>query len=150
MSVSRKSSERATPIHPGELLRENFMKPLGLSPKTLAAALRVPARRVSEIAAERRSPDAEMVLRLARYFSMSPEFWMRIQMRYELETAEDTMAARVRSEIKPVPRDRKSGELKPANGMVMTTNAGAFGKLRPGSSTRSREKIGANSLRMTK
>ncbi len=133
---------RIPPIHPGEFLREDFMKPLHLSAKSLAAALHVSIRRVADIANERRVLDAEMALRLARYFGMSAQFWMNVQMKYELEVAQDTLASRVRREIRPAPRDRKTGELK----AVPTMRAGSRNA---GPSTRSREKIGANSLRMT-
>lgn len=90
------------------------MKPLGLSVSALAKNLHVPQRRVSEIVAERRGLDAEMVLRLARYFGMSPEFWMRAQTTYDLEVAQDAVAARIRREVRPAARDPKTGELKPA------------------------------------
>ncbi len=76
-------------LHPGEMLREEFMKPLGLSANALAMALRVPVTRISEILRERRGITADTALRLARYFNMTPEFWMRLQMDYDLESASD-------------------------------------------------------------
>ena len=90
-------------LHPGEMLREEFMKPLGLSANALAIALRVPVTRISEIVRERRGITADTALRLARYFNMTPEFWMRLQMDYDLETAEDAEQAALREEIRPRP-----------------------------------------------
>ncbi|MGA8531608.1 MAG: HigA family addiction module antitoxin [Acidobacteriaceae bacterium] len=114
MSIPRNLDQRIPAIHPGEFLREDFMKPLGLSAKGLAAALHVSPRRISEIISERRGLDAEMILRLTRYFGMSTWFWANLQTQYDLEVAEDTIAARIRREVKPAPRDRKTGELKAA------------------------------------
>lgn len=88
------------------------MKPLGLSSTALAKALHVPARRVSEIVKGRRGLDGEMVLRLARYFGMSSEFWMRMQTTYDLEVAQDTIAAQIRREVRPAPHDPITGELR--------------------------------------
>ena len=102
------------PLHPGEMLREDFMKPLGLSANALALALRVPVTRISEIVNGRRSITADTALRLSRYFRMSPGFWLRLQTQYELDMAEDQMAATIRREVRPAPRDTKTGELKPA------------------------------------
>ena len=82
---------RMPALHPGEMLREEFMKPLGLSSNALAMELRVPVTRISEIVRERRGITADTALRLARYFNMSPEFWMRLQMDFDLE---NTAAAR--------------------------------------------------------
>jgi addiction module HigA family antidote len=75
------------PIHPGEILREEYMKPLGLSSNALARRLGVTTARVNEIANERRGITADTALRLARCFSTTPEFWMNLQQRYELEAA---------------------------------------------------------------
>jgi addiction module HigA family antidote len=101
MKVARNPGERSTPIHPGEFLREDFMKPLGLSASALAAAMHVPSRRVSEIARERRDLNTEMMFRLAQYFRMSPDFWMQMQTQYDLRVAEDRLAATVRREVTP-------------------------------------------------
>lgn len=92
---------RMPPLHPGEMLREDFMKPLGLSSNALAMELRVPATRITEIVRERRGITADTALRLARYFSMSPEFWMRLQMDFDLESAMDNQEAAIREAIKP-------------------------------------------------
>ena len=75
------------PIHPGEILREEFMKPLNLSANALAQRLGVTTAHVNEIANERRGITADTALRLARCFSTTPEFWMNLQQRYELEAA---------------------------------------------------------------
>jgi addiction module HigA family antidote len=83
------------------MLREEFMKPLGLSANALAIALRVPVTRISEIVRERRGITADTALRLARYFNMTPEFWMRLQMDYDLESAADAEQAAIREEIRP-------------------------------------------------
>lgn len=90
------------PLHPGEMLREDFMKPLGLSANALAIALRVPVTRISEIVRERRGITADTALRLARYFNMSPEFWMRLQMNFDLESAAGIENA-ILQEIRPRP-----------------------------------------------
>ena len=90
-------------LHPGEMLREDFMKPLGLSANALAIALRVPVTRISEIIRERRGITADTALRLARYFNMTPEFWMGLQMDYDLESAADTLEHTLRDEIRPRP-----------------------------------------------
>jgi len=102
-------------LHPGEMLREEFMKPLGLSANALAMALRVPVTRISEIVRERRGITADTALRLARYFNMTPEFWMRLQMDYDLESAADIEQAAVLKEIRPRPGyQRQSGNDKRA------------------------------------
>ena len=98
---------RTPPLHPGEMLREEFMKPLGLSANALAIALRVPVTRISEVVRERRGITADTALRLARYFNMSPQFWMRLQMDFDLESAADAHHA-IRQEI--LPRPANSGQ----------------------------------------
>jgi addiction module HigA family antidote len=97
-------------LHPGEMLREEFMKPLGLSANALAMALRVPVTRISEIVRERRGITADTALRLARYFNMTPEFWMRLQMDYDLESAADIEQAAILKEIRPRPGYQAQGE----------------------------------------
>ncbi|MGH9605241.1 MAG: HigA family addiction module antitoxin [Terracidiphilus sp.] len=103
MSIARKPEERGVPIHPDEVLREEFMKPLGLSANALAIALRVPVTRIPEIVRERRGITADTALRLARYFNMTPEFWMRLQMDFDLESAADEAQEAIREEIRPRP-----------------------------------------------
>jgi addiction module HigA family antidote len=85
------------------MLREEFMKPLGLSANALAMELRVPVTRISEIVRERRGITADTALRLARYFNMSAEFWMGLQMDFDLESASDAEESAIRLEIRPRP-----------------------------------------------
>lgn len=86
-------------IHPGEILREEFMKPLGLSSNALARRLGVTTARVNEIANERRGITADTALRLARCFSTTPEFWMNLQQRYELEAARREVGLAVERDV---------------------------------------------------
>ncbi|WP_295803670.1 HigA family addiction module antitoxin [uncultured Corynebacterium sp.] len=92
------SADLLPPVHPGEILKEEFLKELGLSHHSLAQSLGVAQRRVDEILEGRLDVDADMALRLARFFGMSPEFWMGIQNRYDLETAEQ----KFRSELEAI------------------------------------------------
>ena len=93
------SRGKLTPIHPGEVLLEEFLKPMGLSQNRLASELAVPARRINEIVLKKRRITADTALRLARYFSMSPQFWMGLQMDYELDIAKDDLADRLEQEV---------------------------------------------------
>ena len=104
--------DRLPPVHPGEMLREEFLMPMGLSANALALAIRVPVTRVSEIVNERRGITADTALRLARYFRMTPEFWMNMQTHYDLEMARDAKDRMIRESIKPAPQDGKTGSLK--------------------------------------
>ena len=81
----RKATTLMPPVHPGEILREDFMKPLGLTINRLALDLHVPATRVGEIVHERRRITADTALRLARYFKTNPEFWLNLQNFFDLE-----------------------------------------------------------------
>jgi len=92
--------ERLPPIHPGEVLLEDFMKPLGLSQYRLAHDLGVPALRINQIVHGKRAVTADTALRLARYFGTSANVWMRLQARYDLEVAEAALAERVQREVK--------------------------------------------------
>ena len=83
-------------IHPGEVLLEDFMKPLGISPYALAKSLGVPPIRISQIVRGRRAITADTALRLARYFSTSAEVWVGLQGRYDLELEEDQMEEQLR------------------------------------------------------
>lgn len=90
------------PVHPGEILLEEFMKPLGMSQNQLARALKVPPRRINEIVHGKRSITIDTALRLSRHFGTSVEFWINLQMHYELEVAEDNkLAARISREVTP-------------------------------------------------
>jgi antitoxin HigA-1 len=91
---------RLPPIHPGEVLLEHFMKPLGLTQYRVARDIGVPALRISQIVRGRRSITADTALRLARYFGTSAAVWLRLQARYDLESAERTMSKRIRREVK--------------------------------------------------
>ena len=82
-------NEKLKPVHPGEILLEEFLKPMNLSQNQMALALRVPARRINEIVHGKRRITADTALRLARYFGMSPRFWLGLQMGYDLDVAED-------------------------------------------------------------
>lgn len=90
------------PIHPGEILQKEFLEPMGLSQNKLAHALHVPARRINEIVLGKRSVTADTALRLARYFRTSPQFWLGLQMDYELDVAEDASEKRIRKEVEPM------------------------------------------------
>jgi addiction module HigA family antidote len=88
-----KSESLMPPVHPGEILREDFMKPLGLSINKLALDLHVPATRIGEIVHERRRITAGTALRLARYFNTNPEFWLNLQNFFDLEVERRSGAA---------------------------------------------------------
>ncbi len=110
--IRRAYKDRLPPIHPGEMLREEFLIPMGLSANALALAIGVPATRVGEIVNERRGISADTALRLGRYFRMTPEFWMNLQSHFDLETARDAAEKSIRRGVKPAPIDRKTGALK--------------------------------------
>ena len=88
------------PIHPGEILREEFLKPMDLSQNRLALDIGVPPRRINEIVLGKRSITADTALRLARYFDMSPQFWLGLQMDYNLDIARDSLGDRLEREVK--------------------------------------------------
>ncbi len=90
------------PVHPGEILREEFMGPLGLNPHRLSLALRVSAPAVYEIVHEERAISPDMALRLARYFNTTPEFWLNLQTRYDLKIARDKEQSKVNREVRPL------------------------------------------------
>lgn len=92
--------KRLPPIHPGEVLLEDFMKPLGLSRYRVAKDIGVPALRISQIVRGQRSITADTAMRLARYFGTSSAIWLRLQARYDLEIAELKMAKRIKREVK--------------------------------------------------
>lgn len=94
--------KKLKPVHPGEILHEEFMKPLGLSMNKLALDLRVPVTRIADIVGERRGITADTALRLARYFKNTPVFWMNLQTRYDLEIAQDELAAKVERDVQPL------------------------------------------------
>jgi addiction module HigA family antidote len=98
--MTAENEERLPPVHPGEVLLEDFMQPLGLSQYRLAHDLGVPAMRISQIVHGKRAVTADTALRLARYFGTSANVWMRLQARYDLEVAEVDLAERVQREVK--------------------------------------------------
>jgi antitoxin HigA-1 len=94
--------KKLKPVHPGEILREEFMVPLGLSMNRMAMDLRVPVTRIADIIKERRGITADTALRFARYFNNSAAFWMNLQTRYDLEVAQDEIAAKVERDVRPL------------------------------------------------
>ncbi len=91
-----------SPVHPGEVLREDFMKPAGLTVNKLALELHVPATRIGEIVHERRRITAETALRLARYFNTNPEFWLNLQTFYDLEVSKRSgKVAEIERQVQP-------------------------------------------------
>ena len=92
-------SEKLDPVHPGEILLEEFLKPMNLSQNRMALDIRVPARRINEIVHGKRRVTADTALRLAKYFNMSPQFWLGLQMDYDLDLAEDQLAGRLDKEV---------------------------------------------------
>lgn len=101
-----KTRKRLSPIHPGEILREDFMKPMELSMNRLALDLRVPVTRIAEIVKERRGITPETALRLARYFNTSARFWLNLQAAYDLHLAEDEVAHEIEREVRPAHEPR--------------------------------------------
>src|SRR5438105_3541370 len=98
----RKAQKRLPPIHQGEILREDFMKPLELSMNKLALDLHVPVTRVADLFHERRSITPDTALRLGRYFNTSALFWLNAQTAYDLEVAEDRLQRTVEREVLPI------------------------------------------------
>jgi addiction module HigA family antidote len=92
--------QKMAPIHPGEVLREEFLAPLGLSQHRLALDVGVDPRRINEIVSGKRSVTANTALRLARYFDTSPEFWLGLQAQYDLDIEEDELGDRLEREVK--------------------------------------------------
>jgi addiction module HigA family antidote len=95
------AEERLKPVHPGEVLREEFLKPMGLSQNRLALAIGVDARRINEIVLEQRSITADTALRLAHFFGTSPQFWIGLQAEYDLDVAADILEPRLARVIRP-------------------------------------------------
>lgn len=91
--------KKIPPVHPGEILLEEFLKPMGLSQNKIALGMRVPARRINEIVLGKRSITSDTALRLAKYFHMSPQFWLGLQMDYDLDIAEDRYADKINKEV---------------------------------------------------
>jgi antitoxin HigA-1 len=92
--------KKMTPIHPGEILFEEFLKPLGISQYRLAKDISVPPRRINEIVQGKRSITADTALRLARHFGLSERFWLNLQSRYDLEVEKDKLDMRLEKEVR--------------------------------------------------
>ena len=110
-STPRKTGRLTPPLHPGEMLREDFLNPLRMTAQMLASEIKVPERRLVAIVKEKQGLDADLCLRLARFFRMTPEFWMNMQKAYELETVRSNWRMICR-EVPMHPKDRKTGALK--------------------------------------
>ena len=96
------AGNKMRPIHPGEILREEYLKPLGMSANALAMALHVPAPRINEIVHERRAVTPDTALRLARCFGTTAQFWLNLQSSYDLKQAEHDVGKRIIEEVKPL------------------------------------------------
>lgn len=92
-------TDKLLPVHPGEVLLEEFLKPMGISQNQLALAIRVPARRINEIVLGKRRITADTALRLARYFNMSARFWLGLQLDFDLDVAEDELGDKLNREV---------------------------------------------------
>jgi len=96
--------KKLAPVHPGEILLEDFLKPLSLSQYALAKGLSVPPRRINEIVLRKRSISADTALRLARFFGTSDRFWLNLQASYDLDVERDRLAGRLTKEVKVLKR----------------------------------------------
>jgi addiction module HigA family antidote len=92
-------NKKIAPIHPGEILLEEFLKPMAISQNRLAIDIRVPARRINEIVLKKRRISPDTALRLAKYFNMSPQFWLGLQMDYDLDLAQDILSEKIEKEV---------------------------------------------------
>jgi antitoxin HigA-1 len=95
-------AKKLKPVHPGEILSEDFMKPYALSMNKLALELRVPVTRIADIVAERRGITSDTALRLARYFKTTPQFWLNLQTKYDLESTQDEKLAQIERDVRPL------------------------------------------------
>ena len=93
-------TKKIPPIHPGEILLENFLEPMGISQYRLSKDISVPPRRINEIVQGKRSISADTALRLSRYFGLSERFWLNLQSRYDLEVEKDKLDARLAKEVR--------------------------------------------------
>ncbi|NOZ75826.1 MAG: HigA family addiction module antidote protein [FCB group bacterium] len=94
------TTDKILPIHPGEILQEEFLNEMGITQYKLAKDINVPARRINEIVHRKRSITADTALRLGRYFGMSPQFWINLQAHYDLEVQTDKLGKKLESEVK--------------------------------------------------
>ena len=95
--------KKLAPIHPGEILMEEFLTPIGISQSRLARDINVPPRRINEICLGKRGITPDTALRLGRYFGVSAEFWMNLQQRYDLQSRRDEIADELEKGIRPLP-----------------------------------------------
>ena len=95
------SGRRLPPVHPGEILRDEFLKPMDISVYELANAIKVPRTRVNDIVLGRRAITVDTAIRLGRYFGTSSEFWINLQVRYDLAVADRTLRRRIEKEVAP-------------------------------------------------
>lgn len=93
-------TKKIPPIHPGEILLEEFLEPMGISQYKLSKDISVPPRRINEIVQGKRSISADTALRLSRYFGLSERFWLNLQSRYDLEMEKDKLDARLAKEVR--------------------------------------------------
>ena len=98
-AVKAPSSRRLPPVHPGEVLSEEFLKPMGISQYRLARDISVPPRRVNEIVLRKRGITADTALRLGRYFGVSEQFWLNLQSEYDLDVERDRLGDRLEAEV---------------------------------------------------
>jgi len=96
------TKNKMRPIHPGEILREEFLAPLGMSPHALAMALHVPAPRINDIVRERRSVTPDTALRLARFFDTTAQFWLNLQSSFDLKQTELDVGRTIQQEVRPL------------------------------------------------
>ncbi len=101
MGTTGTNGKKLAPVHPGEVLYEDFIVPAGITIHRLALDLRVPANRIAEIVKGERAITPDTALRLARYLGTTAQFWLNLQSRYDLQTAEDELAERIAREVQP-------------------------------------------------
>ncbi len=99
IKVAEMNAKKLPPIHPGEILLEEFLKPMDISQYRLAKAVSVPARRINEIVHGKRSVTADTALRLSLFFGMSDRFWLNLQTKYDLEVEKDRLGSRLKREV---------------------------------------------------
>ena len=105
------ATNKMAPIHPGEILLEEFLQPLNLSQYRLSKDISVPPRRINEIVHGKRAISADTALRLARYFETTDRFWINLQTRYDLEIEEDRLGAKLETEVQVLDRAAQESEL---------------------------------------
>jgi len=101
-TIMNKTKRSMPPVHPGEILMEDFLKPMGISQYRLAKSISVPQRRIGEIVAGKRAVTADTALRLARFFGTDPESWMNLQAHYDLEVANDKLSDKIMRDVQPL------------------------------------------------